>query len=85
MSGQSTLNEKFEQMAADLSERKLRILNYGYRGCFIIDSLAGRHDVIVYDSESHACIMDGLRDGLSKRLSLHTMTWSASKRQLQND
>jgi glycine C-acetyltransferase len=33
----------------------------------IIDSLAGRHDVIVYDSESHACIMDGLRMTLAKR------------------
>src|SRR5690606_732876 len=37
------------------------LLNFGYQGMVsIIDSLASRHDVIVYDSESHACIMDGI-------------------------
>src|SRR6188768_1241894 len=36
--------------------------NYGYQGMVsLIDSLCSRHDVIVYDAESHACIIDGLR------------------------
>lgn len=69
MSGQTTMHEKFEQMAADfVGKEAAYLLNYGYQGMVsIIDSLAGRHDVIVYDSESHACIMDGLRMTLAKR------------------
>jgi glycine C-acetyltransferase len=40
----------------------LPLLNFGYQGMVsIIDVLCSRHDVIVYDAESHACIIDGLR------------------------
>ncbi len=40
----------------------LYLVNYGYQGMVsLIDVLCGRHDVIVYDAESHACIIDGLR------------------------
>jgi glycine C-acetyltransferase len=69
MSGQTSMHEKFEQMAAEFVHKEAAyLLNYGYQGMVsIIDALAGRHDVIVYDSESHACIMDGLRMVLSKR------------------
>jgi len=43
-------------------------LNYGYQGMLsLIDSLVDRHDVIVYDAESHACIIDGLRLHSGKR------------------
>ena len=46
----------------------LILLNFGYQGMVsIIDALVDRHDVIVYDSESHACIMDGLRLHIGKR------------------
>jgi glycine C-acetyltransferase len=38
------------------------LLNYGYQGMVsIIDAICSRHDVIVYDAESHACIIDGVR------------------------
>jgi glycine C-acetyltransferase len=69
MSGQTSMHEKFEQMAAEfVGKEAAYLLNYGYQGMVsIIDSLVGRKDVIVYDSESHACIMDGLRMVLSKR------------------
>ena len=69
MSGHSTNHEKFEEMAARFTRKEdAYLLNFGYQGMVsIIDALADRHDVIVYDSESHACIMDGLRLHMGKR------------------
>jgi glycine C-acetyltransferase len=69
MSGQTTMHEKFEKMAAEFTHKESAyLLNYGYQGMIsIIDALVDRHDVIVYDSESHACIMDGLRLHMGKR------------------
>jgi len=69
MSGQTSMHEKFEKMAADFTGKEdAYLLNYGYQGMLsIIDALVDRHDVIVYDSESHACIMDGLRLHMGKR------------------
>jgi glycine C-acetyltransferase len=69
MSGQTTMHEKFERMAAEFTHKEASyLLNYGYQGMVsIIDALVDRHDVIVYDSESHACIMDGLRLHMGKR------------------
>ena len=56
-------------MAAEFEQKEdAYLLNYGYQGMVsIIDALVDRHDVIVYDSESHACIMDGLRLHFGKR------------------
>ncbi|MCX6303013.1 MAG: aminotransferase class I/II-fold pyridoxal phosphate-dependent enzyme [Bacteroidia bacterium] len=69
MSGQTTNHERFEKMAAEFVKKESAyLLNYGYQGMVsIIDSLVDRHDVIVYDSEAHACIMDGLRLHFGKR------------------
>jgi glycine C-acetyltransferase len=69
MSGQTSMHEKFEKMAAEFTGKEdAYLLNYGYQGMVsIIDALVDRHDVIVYDSESHACIMDGLRLHMGKR------------------
>lgn len=69
MSGQTTMHEKFEKMAAEfVGKESAYLLNYGYQGMVsIIDAIVDRHDVIVYDSESHACIMDGLRLHFGKR------------------
>ena len=69
MSGHSSNHEKFEKMAAEFEMKEdAYLLNYGYQGMVsIINALVDRHDVIVYDSESHACIMDGLRLHFGKR------------------
>ena len=69
MSGQTSLHEKLEQELADFEKKQdAFLLNYGYQGMIsIIDNLVDRHDVIVYDSEAHACIMDGMRLHIGKR------------------
>ena len=63
MSGNSNLHEQLEaELAAFVHKEDAALLNYGYQGMVsIIDVLCSRHDVIVYDAESHACIIDGLR------------------------
>ncbi|HEX2968820.1 MAG TPA: pyridoxal phosphate-dependent aminotransferase family protein [Bacteroidales bacterium] len=69
MSGHTSIHEQFEAMAAQfVGKEDAYLLNFGYQGMIsIIDSLVDRHDVIVYDSEAHACIMDGLRLHMGKR------------------
>ena len=69
MSGQTKYHERLEQeLAAFENKEASYLLNYGYMGMVsIIDSLLDRHDVVVYDSESHACILDGLRMHIGKR------------------
>jgi glycine C-acetyltransferase len=69
MSGQTTKHEELENQLADfVGKEDAFLLNYGYQGMIsIIDSLLGRNDVVVYDSESHACILDGLRLHIGKR------------------
>ena len=63
MTGQTALHVKFERMLADFEKKEAAFLfNFGYQGIFsTIDSLVGRHDVIVYDAECHACLLDGIR------------------------
>lgn len=62
MSGQTKYHKELEERLAQFEKKEAAyLLNYGYQGMVsIIDSLCTRHDVIVYDSESHACIMDGI-------------------------
>jgi len=69
MSGQTVHHEQLEQELASFEHKEAAyLLNFGYMGMIsIIDSLVDRHDVVVYDSEAHACILDGLRMILSKR------------------
>ncbi|HBX53014.1 MAG: 8-amino-7-oxononanoate synthase [Bacteroidetes bacterium RIFOXYA12_FULL_35_11] len=69
MSGQTVKHEELEaQLAAFAGKEDSFLLNYGYQGMIsIIDSLLSRNDVIVYDSEAHACIIDGMRMHLGKR------------------
>ncbi|MBA2746077.1 MAG: pyridoxal phosphate-dependent aminotransferase family protein, partial [Flavisolibacter sp.] len=63
MSGNSNYHEQLErELAAFVSKEDAILLNFGYQGMVsIIDALCSRHDVVVYDAESHACIIDGIR------------------------
>jgi len=63
MSGNSNFHEQLEKELAEFEGKEdVCLLNYGYQGMVsIIDALCSRHDVIVYDAESHACIIDGVR------------------------
>ncbi len=63
MSGNSDLHEQLEaELAAFEYKEDAILMNYGYQGIMsAIDAICGRHDVVVYDAECHACIIDGLR------------------------
>jgi glycine C-acetyltransferase len=69
MSGNSNLIEEFEkELSSFVGKEDTMILNYGYQGIMsVIDALLDRHDVVIYDSESHACIVDGVRLHQGKR------------------
>jgi len=69
MSGNTTLHETLEEeLAKHVSKEDSILLNFGYQGILsAIDALVDRKDVIVYDSECHACIIDGVRLHQGKR------------------
>ncbi|GET25806.1 pyridoxal phosphate-dependent aminotransferase family protein [Prolixibacter sp. NT017] len=69
MSGQTSKHEELEKELADfVGKPDAFLLNYGYQGMVsIIDAIVGRNDVVVYDAESHACILDGVRLHMGKR------------------
>ncbi|MBN8834680.1 MAG: 8-amino-7-oxononanoate synthase [Niastella sp. SCN 39-18] len=63
MSGNTELHEQLEAVISKFVNREdAMLLNFGYQGVMsCIDALVNRHDVIVYDAESHACLVDGMR------------------------
>ncbi len=69
MSGQTTKHEELEQRLAQFEKKEdAYLLNFGYQGMIsLIDCITSRNDVVVYDSEAHACIIDGLRLSPAKR------------------
>lgn len=69
MSGNSDYHEQLErELSAFEMKEDTFLLNYGYQGIMsVIDAVCSRHDVIVYDAESHACIIDGVRLHQGKR------------------
>jgi len=69
MSGNTIYHEELEkQLSKFVSKEDSILLNYGYQGVLsIIDALVDRKDVVVYDSDCHACIIDGLRLHIGKR------------------
>ena len=70
MSGHTSLHERMERELADFEKKEDAFLfNFGYQGIIsTIDALCTRHDVIVYDSEAHACLIDGCRLHQGKRM-----------------
>lgn len=69
LSGHTRQHEILEEQLAEFEGKEsCYLLNYGYQGMVsIIDSILDRKDVVVYDSEAHACIIDGLRMHIGKR------------------
>ena len=69
MSGNTSNHEALEKELAEfVGKQDSFLLNYGYQGIMsAIDAIVDRHDVIVYDAESHACIIDGVRLHQGKR------------------
>lgn len=69
LTGNSNYHEQLEkELAQFVGKEHAVLLNFGYQGMLsAIDNLVGRHDVIVYDAESHACILDGVRLHPGKR------------------
>ncbi len=85
MSGNSNLHEQLESELADFVQKPdCMLLNFGYQGVVsVIDALVNRHDVIVYDAESHACIIDGVRLHQGKRFVYPHNDMTSLEKQLQ--
>ncbi|WP_143960647.1 aminotransferase class I/II-fold pyridoxal phosphate-dependent enzyme [Litoribacter populi] len=85
MSGNTDLHEQLEnELAEFVGKEKAYLLNYGYQGIMsAIDALVDRKDVIVYDSECHACIIDALRMHLGKRFVYPHNDMDSFEKQLQ--
>lgn len=86
MSGQTTKHEELEQkLAKFVGKESAYLLNYGYQGMLsIIDSMLNRNDVVVYDSEAHACIIDGLRLFPGKRFVYQHNDMDSCRKMLQH-
>lgn len=86
MSGQTKYHIDLEQKLAKFVKRESAYLvNFGYQGMIsILDSLLTRKDVVVYDSESHACILDGLRLHIGKRFVYQHNDMDSLKKQLEH-
>ena len=69
MSGHTDLHEQLqEELAAFVKKEAAYVLNFGYQGMVsTIDALVGKDDIIVYDVDAHACIIDGVRLHMGKR------------------
>jgi len=69
MSGHTDLHEQLEEELADFVNKEAAyVLNFGYQGILsAIDTLVSKNDIIVYDVDTHACIIDGVRLHPGKR------------------
>ncbi len=86
MSGQTKYHIDLEQKLAKFVKKEAAyLINFGYQGMIsIIDSLLSRKDVVVYDSESHACILDGLRLHIGKRFVYQHNDMESLRKQLEH-
>ena len=84
LTGQTSLHKRLENELAEFTQKEESyLLNYGYQGMLsLIDSLVDRNDVIVYDSEAHACIFDGVRLHIGKRFVFHHNEMNDLEKQL---
>src|SRR5246127_651962 len=85
MSGNTNLHEQLErELAAFVHKEDAILVNFGYQAMSsAIDCLVDRHDVIVYDAESHACILDGVRLHMGKRFAYNHNDMESLEKQLQ--
>jgi glycine C-acetyltransferase len=85
MSGQTIYHEQFEKDVAEfIGKEAAYLLNYGYQGMVsLIQILVDRKDVIVYDSEAHACIIDGMLLHIGKRFVYPHNNMESFEKQLQ--
>jgi glycine C-acetyltransferase len=85
MSGNSVNHLELERQLAEFEKKEdVMLLNFGYQGVVsIIDALVDRKDVIVYDAESHACIIDGVRLHMGKRFVYTHNDMDSLEKQLQ--
>lgn len=86
MTGQTAEHEAFENEIAEfMGKEDAILLNFGFQGMVsAIDTLTGRNDVIVYDSESHACILDGMRLHSGKRFVFQHNDMESFDKQMKN-
>lgn len=86
MSGQTKYHEQLEsELASFMGKEDAFLLNYGYQGCqSAIEALVGRKDVIVYDSECHACMIDGIRLHHGKRFVFQHNDMESFEKQLKH-
>lgn len=85
MSGQTKYHEELEkQLAEFVGKEDAFLLNFGYQGFMsVIDALVDRNDCIVYDSECHACIIDGVRMHQGKRFVFQHNDIDGCRKQLE--
>jgi glycine C-acetyltransferase len=85
MSGETKYHEQLERELAEfVGKQDSILLNYGYQGIMsVIDALLGRHDIVVYDKDNHACIYDGVRMHIGKRLPFEHNDISSFKKQME--
>ncbi len=85
MSGNTDLHDQLEnELATFVKKKDVILLNYGYQGIMsAIDCLVDRRDVIVYDAESHACIIDAMRMHMGKRFVFQHNDMESCEKQLQ--
>jgi glycine C-acetyltransferase len=85
MSGNTVKHEELEKVISKFVNREdTMLLNFGYQGIMsCIDALVNRRDVIVYDAESHACIVDGVRLHMGHRYAFKHNDIADCEKQLQ--
>lgn len=85
LSGQTNLHEQLEsELAEFVGKENAYVLNAGYQGMIsVITTLCSRHDVVVYDSEVHASVIDGVHLHIGKRFVYQHNNMESLEKQLK--